>query len=347
MTPQQVLNADLGTIGRWLADGLRWWGEELAAMTPALNARRAGDRPVAELDIDADPPIARLWRGDQVVAILDTPGPKPRRVDLRLTEDQALVSDLPVPSLPVGDLRRLMALNLDRYTPFKPEQVFFEIALLKAPPGTETRNARLVVARRETAHALLDAAEGLGLDVARMVPAVDGAAPPPDLARSAREGRAGGTNRRRMAIWWIICGGLAALNVAAAIARDMAETNRVAEALALQRPTVALVNRLRNTVETERALRAGRLARRTANDPLRVIDAVTRALPSGQWVQRMEWNGRSLRLVGFKQPDFDLTEALSKEPSLNNPRSLLSDMPTRTPGGQEAFDVMADAKRRP
>jgi len=347
MTPQQVLNADLGTIGRWLADGLRWWGEELAAMAPAFGVRPAKDRLTAEIDLTVDPPLARLWRRDQMIDRFDTPPSKPRQVELRLTQDQALVHDLPVPALASGDLRRLLALNLDRYTPFSPDQVHFGFVMLDAAPDAAMRRARLALMRRETAAALLDAAERLKLEVGSMVPAVDDGGPAPDLGRAAGQERQGGAGRRRLILWWGACGLLVAANLAALVARDMAETRRLSQALEMQRPTVALVNRLKTSVDGERIQRERLLARRTANDPLRIIDATTRALPSGQWVQRLEWNGRSLRLVGFKQPDFDLVEALRREPSLSNPRSLLSDMPTRTPTGKEAFDIMADAGKRP
>jgi general secretion pathway protein L len=347
MTPQQVLNADLGTIGRWLADGLRWWGEELAAMAPSLGARAAKGRLAAEIDLTADPPIARLWRGEQMIDRFDAPPSKPRRVDLRLTADQALVHDLPTPALASGDLRRLLALNLDRYTPFAPDQVHFGFVMLDAAPDATMRRARLALTRRETAAALLDAAERLKLEVGRMVPATADGGPAPDLGPAAREERQGGAGRRRLTVWWTLCGVLVAANLAALIARDMAETRRLSQALEMQRPTVALVNRLKASVDGERAQRERLLARRTANDPLRIIDATTRAIPSGQWVQRLEWNGRSLRLVGFKQSDFDLVEALRREPGLSNSRSLLSDMPTRAPNGKEAFDVMADAGKRP
>ena len=84
------------------------------------------------------------------------------------------------------------------------------------------------------------------------------------------------------------------------------------------------------------------LTRRSAHEPLRILDAATRALPRGQWVQRFEWNGRAVRLVGFKQPGFDVLTAL-RGPALTTPRSLLSDIPTKTAAGEEPFDIMADA----
>ena len=43
--------------------------------------------------------------------------------------------------------------------------------------------------------------------------------------------------------------------------------------------------------------RAALLARRGDQEPLRIVEEVSRALPPGQWVRRLEWNGRTLRLV--------------------------------------------------
>ena len=65
-------------------------------------------------------------------------------------------------------------------------------------------------------------------------------------------------------------------------------------------------------------------------DPLHVLDAVTRVLPPSAWVQRLEWNGQTVRVVGFKNSDTDLVAAFRASPVFINPRVAAS----RSDGGQ-------------
>ncbi|WP_422180856.1 hypothetical protein [Caulobacter sp.] len=346
MTPQQVLNADLSTIGRWLGEGLAWWGRELVELVPApLRGRSDRGRPLAEL-LRQTPPSARLLRAGQVSALIDTTSVRPRAVDLLIPNDLILIRDFDAPPLALPDLRRMLALNLDRYTPFTADQVFYDVVFLQAQGAESPRPARLGVMLRAKATALLAEAQALGLVVERLVdrPPSD-AAPVLDLLKPIQALQGGDPARRRRAMWWTACGVLAAANLGVAIGRDISETARLRQRVEAQRPTAALAARLQGAVRAERATRTHLLDRRGANDPLALIDTVTRALPSGQWLQRLEWNGRSARLVGFKDPGFDLIEALRGSTRLANPRSLLSDMPTRTPTGKEPFDVMVDARK--
>ena len=79
---------------------------------------------------------------------------------------------------------------------------------------------------------------------------------------------------------------------------------------------------------------------------LSAINAVTEALPDGAWVQRMEWNGQTLRLVGFKRSDIDLSAAIRGTGLFTNPRAA---GPETTPGptAVRPFDITADARPEP
>lgn len=345
MTLQQLLNTDLGAIGRWIRLGLAWWGHELAELLPAsLRRPRAGKaRRLAQMAGDGS---IRLWRAGVPEPVMATARASAAPVDLILPPGSVLVRDLELPRLSAADLRRLVDLNLDRYTPFTAEQVYVDTLPLERPADGLRQRIRLAVVLRDRAQALLTQADASGLKVERMGvgAGVDGRELQLDFMRAIRD-QGGAPMSRRRAYLWVACGGLAAANLLTVVLRDVNDVRQLQRLVDAQQPTVALAQKLRSGVEAERAARLALLTRRSAHEPLRILDAATRALPPGQWVQRFEWNGRAVRLVGFKRPDFDLLAALHG-PALTNPRSLLADMPVKTPTGQEPFDVMADAVER-
>ncbi|MDR3509127.1 MAG: hypothetical protein P4L64_14635 [Caulobacteraceae bacterium] len=344
MTPQQILNADLGTIGRWARQGLSWWVQELTDLIPpALRRRpRQGTRWLAEMTT-LDGPI-RLWRHGALAETLVATATPGRSADLLAPRDMVLVRDLEFPRLSAADLHRLVDLNIDRFTPFAADQVYFDTTVIGPVADGAKQRVRLGVITRDRAKAILARADAMGLKVERfgIGGGEDGVTQQFDFMRAVWA-EAGGdpTNRRR--VWlWAACAGLVAANLLVAVLRDMNDVAQLQRLIDAQQPTVTLALRLRKTVEAERARRLALLTRRSVHEPLRILDAVTRDLPNGQWALRLEWNGRAVRLVGFKQPDFDMLTALHG-PALGNARSLLSDMPTKTPNGLTPFDVMADA----
>ena len=114
-----------------------------------------------------------------------------------------------------------------------------------------------------------------------------------------------------------------------------------------QAPVVGAVNRLHRRVETEEARRRAWLERGRRSDPLRVLDRLSLALPAGAWVQHLEWNGQTLRLIGFAHRDIDMAAAIRGSGAFVNPRALTA--PGAAGGGAAfaPFDITADARPEP
>src|SRR3546814_5525286 len=64
-------------------------------------------------------------------------------------------------------MRRLLAFDLDRLTPFRPQDVYFDIILPANGTGERVR-AQLGVVPRARAHALIDQARSAGLEATAM-----------------------------------------------------------------------------------------------------------------------------------------------------------------------------------
>lgn len=344
MIAQDLLNADIRVLGRLAREGWRWWAAELTAMIPAAlrRSRAKGVSLLAEAQSLNGP--VRLWRDGAPVGILNDPDGKERCVDLALPGAAVLIQDLELPRVSQGDLRRLVELNIDRFTPFRSEQVYFDIAAT-GPVGEGTRQRiRLAVLERDRGRAAVALAARLGLKVQRIgVASTDlGGALQFDFSRAMREETGPDAVGRRRVWLWVACAALAGINVLVAVLEDMNDVGGVERLVAAQRPAATRVARLRQTVQLERARRLDLLTRRSIQEPLRILDAASRTLPPTVWVQRLEWNGRALRLAGYRPPAFDAAAALQGS-ALHNVRSLASDMVTPAASGQVPFDLLADS----
>jgi general secretion pathway protein L len=350
MTDQNILNTDVSVIWRLLSDGLRWWGSELAEMTPAALRRSLGGRPpwIAEAQSLSGPVrLSRRGVAAETLSLESGPVETRRLVELRAPAAALLVQELDLPPLSAADRRRLLELNMDRYTPFTAAQVYFDAVVVGVSENEGRQRIRLGVLEKSRARTVLDLAESLGLTVKRFgAAAADGEAHPFDFMPAVRQDRGEGARLSLRGWLWAGCAALALANVLVAVASDMRDVARLQEMVDAQRPMVERVSRVRTAVEGERRRRLDLLTRRSAQEPLRILDAVSRALPPQAWVERLEWNGRNLRLVGFKPPELDLAGVLHG-PVLANVRSLASDMPTKTASGQASFDVLADTAGKP
>jgi general secretion pathway protein L len=342
----ELLNTDVEVIGARLGEGVRWWTGELTGMLPPWARRWFETRP----SLSAEPLAGggyRFTRGGRMVMETPTRSRRARPVSLRLPEGAALVREVPTPALPERDLRRMLELDIDRLTPFRPDQVFVDVTLnLPRPGGGQAGAGHALVAAipRDEAVLAVERAEAAGLDVRALGLASASAAEQAiDFLPRMREARvvAGPGGNRRLI--WIVVAGLAIANLGAAIGRDVLDLNALKAQVDAQQPMVDRVLAVRRQVLTEERRRADLLARRASGDPLRMLDTLTAAVPSGAWVDRLAFDGRSARVSGYRQDRVDVAAALRAAPRLTNVRSTGGDLLTRQAAGQP-FDLTADLK---
>ncbi len=73
---------------------------------------------------------------------------KARKI-LALNADDAISKELILPLAAAENLQQVMRYELDRYTPFKPEQVYFAVQLQNKQPELGQLNAKLIVATKD------------------------------------------------------------------------------------------------------------------------------------------------------------------------------------------------------
>jgi len=345
---QELLNsqmdfASLAALGR---RGWDWWTDELSGLLPAAWRARLSSRPrlLAE---QVSPGAWRFWRDGHATQEGLAPPDAGSAVGLLLPPRAVLAREVAAPRMPAADVRRMLALDIDRLSPLAPELIHFDIEVVDRAAADGGRRAVVGIVPRDAAAALLAAARARGLAPVAMGVRTDGASLEPRfnflpaVLAAAGEAR---TGRARL-YWAAAVFGLLLLNVAVLVGRDMADVARLRGVAEAQAPMVNTVLGLRRRVEAEERRRAELLARGRRSDPLRMLDALSQAVPPGAWVQHLEWNGQTLRIVGFRRPDIDMAAAIRGSGAFTNPRLLGREGAAASgPAPMNPFDITADAR---
>jgi Tfp pilus assembly protein PilN len=240
------------------------------------------------------------------------------------------------------DLRRMLAFDIDRLSPLAPELIHFDAEIVERDIGEGRQQVLMGVVPRGVVAELLETAERDGL-----VPAAVGVRAESEGATTIRydflpEARPGAKTGLSLRYWWGAVAALFVLNLAVLVGRDMAATAQLQAAVDAKAPMVNAALALRRHVEGEERRRAELIARGQRAEPLRVLDAATRALSDGAWVRRLEWNGQTLHLAGYRKTGLDVGAALRASGVFLNPRTQAPE------GGASAaeapFDIAVDAR---
>jgi len=306
-----------GLVGFW-----RWWSAELAPLVPS-GARNAVARRRLRPVIAFDGNVATLWRpvmrdgalameiaesvaldGDaQAVAAAGTRALDAvarsaagdvrgmSRVRLAIPSRATLRRTLTLPAAVEENLRQAIGYDLDRLTPFKADELYYDAVVTSRDPSHQTIGVDFVAVRRPIVDAAIAHATAWGGEVRSVSP------DDPVVANASRLNLAPEALRTAPAPWrrwqfWVPIGALAVFALAAVVLplwqkRELAIAiiNR-AEAV---RQQAAVSERLR--AELERAAGDYNFALERKHQwpaMVRVLDTVTRALPDDTWLTQLE-----------------------------------------------------------
>ncbi|HEY8242749.1 MAG TPA: hypothetical protein VII68_04760 [Casimicrobiaceae bacterium] len=306
-----------GLVGFW-----RWWSAELAPLVPS-GARNAVARRRLRPVIAFDGNVATLWRpvmrdsaiameiastvaldGDaQAVAAAGTraldavmrgaPGGAPGtlRVRLAIPSRAALRRALTLPAAVEENLRQAVGYDLDRLTPFKADELYYDAVVVSRDPSKQTIGVDFAAVRRPIVDAAIAHATAWGGEVRSVSP------DDPAAASVSRMNLVPDERRTLPAPWrrwqfWVPIGALALIALVAVVLplwqkRELAISiiNR-AEAV---RQQAAVSERLRADLERAAGDYNFALERKHQWPPMvRVLDTVTRALPDDTWLTQLE-----------------------------------------------------------
>jgi general secretion pathway protein L len=357
-----------------------WWARELASMMPsrlraALEHRRT--RPVLAFDgaeatlwrpaqsggrmrmveaariaLDGDPQ-AVVAGGRAALAPLARGGDGAApEVVVALAPRAILRKRLTLPAAIETNLHQALAYDLDRHTPFKSEELYFDAAVVDRDPAHNTLEVELAAARRAIVDPMLRHAESFGARVVGV--SVD----PPEVTASSRLDLLPVDRPERVpgARWQVV---VPALLVIAAIltALVLPVWQKREEAIALNQQSEQARQRAgaSDALRTELERRVGEynfaLERKYAfPGTVQALDDITHLLPDDTWLTQLE-----LRSVRGKDGQRELTlrgesANAGKLVSLLEDSKLFTQAAPRSPttkiqpGPGEIFDVGAQLK---
>ncbi|HKE47196.1 MAG TPA: PilN domain-containing protein [Rhodanobacteraceae bacterium] len=344
-----------------------WWGRELVACLPQTWRARINERSESLLiDLRADEMIVWRERADRASEYariartlpadaqgaefqrlrnaIDDPGV---RTVLCIPAERVLQRDLTLPAAAEENLRQVLAFEMDRQTPFKSDQVYFDSRITGRDASGRNLRVELVLLPRaqldQEIGALPQGAAQLdGIDAWRAEPG--GARRHVNLLPQERRAR-----RRDMRLPLNL--GLAAFAVILFFVNmDEALTNRAAAVEAMR----AEVEKSNNEAKQVAALRktltdsiagANFLSDKKRNSPLTValLDDLSRRLPEDTFLERLQIENGEAQLQGQSKEAAKLISMLGSSSCIGDPR-LQGQIQPDARTGKERFQITADVK---
>lgn len=383
---------NLGRFARDAASGIglprfwRWWMSELAPVVPAASRsamRRWRMRPVIEFGereavfwrpeiVDGEIELAAMAKapisGDSadVLAVgraamasisADAQGNvavRPPRVIVALPPRQVMRKRLVLPAAVEENLVQTLSYDLDRHTPFRPDQLYFDAAVVDRDPARKTISVDWVAALKTVVDGAKRQVEAWGATVQAVVPGPASTIPSRlNLLPAEERPRAGSWRRWQV---WVPTALVAAIALATVLVplvqkREYAiELNRQAE---LARGQALAADAVRTQLERAQGEYNYVLAKKYVYPgTVQLLDGVTRVLPDDTWVTQLEMRTslhgkdtqRDLVLRGESANAGKLISLL-EDSKLVEQAALRSSTTKIQPGPGEIFDLGAQVKK--
>lgn len=341
------------------AQFLSWWRTELlAALPPAwrdwvasepayvtmapttdgwqLHRVRAG-RNEAEEQVGADRDVLA-----QAVERLRPEEEQPARQILLLPAERTLRRRLTLPLAAEEHLASVLAFEMDRQTPFRADQLYFDHRILKRDPTARSMLVELLAVPRAVLDQALQGIGTLQLDAADVaagpVPAGFNLLP---LERRARRV----DKRLRLnlilavsaaALIWLVM--WQSLTLREQAIERLNEEKSVASAAAMQ--SAELKRQLRDAIEGANFLAKKKAEQAVAVD---VMAEITRLVPDDTWLERLSFVGTQVQLQGQSSRADKLIGILTDSRCLDKPQFQGIIQPDGATG-KERFSLVADLK---
>lgn len=327
-----------------LAGFWRWWIDELSQLVPERFAvlRHASRVPFLAIDRDevtlVEPrpapglvgqvnlaPLDEERRRLAVRALLERVGEARGRARICLGHDEALVRRAAMPAATEENLRQVLGFEMDRLTPFRADDVYFDYRVVSRDAAAGQLTVQLAVARRELVDARVEKLRAWGANVQGVSVRDDVAhSAPLDLLPSEQHGERQSARERMVQRTLVVAiGALAvvALLLPAWQKRDtiialhpvLAQVKQAAES------TDAIARELEKQVADYNFL----LARKHGTYPvLALVEEVSRLLPDNTWVQQLDvkttGKTREVQVAGETSSSSRLIEILEQSTLLQN-----------------------------
>jgi general secretion pathway protein L len=276
------------------------------------------------------------------------------RVRLCLRQGEALVRRVNMPIATEENLEQVLAFEMDRLTPFRADEVYFDFRVVSRDAAAGQLALQLAVARRELVDARVERLRGLGANV-QGVAVREGVAPPaspldllPSEQRGERESARERLVQRSLTAAVLI---LFALALAIPLWQKRATVIAVMPLVDRAEQAAQATDRIARQLEHEAEDYNFLLGKKNASYPaLAYVEEISRLLPDSTWLQQLvvKSNGktRDVQMTGETTSSSKLIEILAQSKLLRNPAPRGTMTRGSTPNS-ERFMIEAEAPPRP
>ena len=356
-----------------LADFLRWWRGELAALLPEGWRERLASRNVAFLGVEGDewrvfrPAAGRLAQAGRLnLASLDSEG---RRGAFRrlltgepgaagnvwfvLPPEAVLVRDVAMPLAAEEALRDAVGFELDRFTPLPVEHAWFDYRVTDRDTHAQRLGLRLAVAERAPVEARLAELREFGAAVVGVGVMSDIAAGPTPLNLLPPDKRDRPARSRSAITARVLAVVAAALALAALIYPLWLKREAVIALhprLDAAKAGAEVAERVAQEIEKIASAHNFVMARKQGQQPaVALLEDLSRLLPDTTWVQQLDvktnQKSREIQIAGETGSSSQLIEVLEQSGSLAN-AGFKSPLTKGVTPNTERFLLSAEIKPR-
>ncbi|TAM93988.1 MAG: fimbrial assembly protein [Rhodanobacteraceae bacterium] len=345
---------------------LRWWGGELAALLPTRLRRWLQRGPdVLWLSVSPTTVGAKRVRTGAVLATIpaDLPAevqratfakacvgsdPDDRRLVLVVSSGSVLHRRLVMPMAAAADPRKVVGYELDRQTPFRADQLYYDVRVSRDPAPAGQVVLDLYAAPRADLDPMLErlavaGAQPDAVDVQRD----DGLLAGVDLLPAGRRPRRAEKRRRINWILGAVCAVLVVLILAQWLGNRRAALAKMQDEVEAMRVQATQSEQLRAQL-TAAVAASEFLVKRKAEKPppLVVLDELTRRMPSTAWLDAMTLDDSGgLDIKGEADKAAALVDTLGGSGVLAEPK-LQGVIQPDPATGKERFELVARVKQR-
>ena len=338
--PPRPTPSSFGRLRAASTSFFRWWATELAGWVPVrvrLWWRETGNlvlvlaegnrirflRPVQEglteihvVDATAGTPTANT---EQLAADLKKVTGGSVELMLCLPADQVLQRSVTLPAAVEENLRQTLGFELDRFTPFRPDQAHFDFRVDERQPEKGTICVTLAVAPRALLDKMLQQVRALGLPIGGAVLAEDVQRRGSQYLNLLPTGVRHTRHTSITLAWRLALSALALILLAVALAIPLWQKRAAAislippldQAKIEAREADALRDRLTKLTEQHNFLPDKKWY---GNSALRVLDELSKRLPDDTYVIQFDFDGKTVQVQGESGSSASLVEELESSP---------------------------------
>ncbi len=236
-------------------------------------------------------------------------------VCLRVPAANSLRAEFELPLAAEGNLNQVVSFELDRYTPYRAEQVLFSSRILERGLPRQSLRVEIRLVPRPIVEEMIAVARGLGLEPGR----IDIAEESSHRADSENMFQGGlarsGRFRRMLPVYGLA--GLATILAIAVIVVPIVRAQETVDALQAELAARIRVAHEQSALQQELdGLRKSELflvdKKRDAPTVSALLFETTRLLPDTTWLEDWQLSGKALRLRGVSQSASDLVGVLEQ-----------------------------------